>query len=236
MAPSPTPAPSQPAAFTIPSWEPWPAEVPGAPARVVYKQPGAAPPVVALTIDDGLDPETCRRMFDYLRAERIPATFFPTLVGVNHDRVLWREIAAAGYPIGVHSLTHRNLVTIEDVSVKRQLAGSKRRIERIVKEPLLPVFRPPYGSWDARILAIAGELGLHTMALWGPSAGDGSTGLLDPLRLARNASQGHRGAIVLMHCNAPVSADALPLVVAAYRARGYGFVTLPQLLKPPTGG
>ncbi len=191
--------------------------------------------MVALTIDDGLHPETCRRMFEYLQAARIPATFFPTLVGVNNDRALWREIAAAGHPIGVHTLTHRDLVAIEDVSVKRQLAGSKRRIERIVKAPLLPVFRPPYGSWDARVLRIAGVLGLHTMALWGPSAGDGSTGALDPARLARNASQGHRGAIVLMHCNNPASADALPLIVAAYRARGYGFVTLPELLKPLPG-
>jgi len=170
-------------------------------------------------------------MFDYLRAERVPATFFPTLVAVHNDRVLWREIAAAGFPIGVHTLTHPDLTTLADVSVKRQLGGSKRRIENILKATLLPVFRPPYGAWDARVIALAGQIGLHTMVLWGPSAGDSGFGSPDPARLAQNAAQGHRGTIVLMHCNSPVSADALPLIVEAYRARGYGFVTIPQLLK-----
>jgi len=38
------------------------------------------------------------------------------------------------------------------------------RIEKIIGRSMLPVWRPPYGSYDGRDLQIAGELGLHGAA------------------------------------------------------------------------
>lgn len=224
--PTTSPGPS----FVIPDLGPWPARVPDAPAKVAWRGPREN--IIALTIDDGNDPETCRREFDYLRANHIKATFFPTWVGVHKDKALWREIADAGYPIGDHTLTHRDLTEpgIADHSIIRQLAGSRSKIEKVIGHPMLPVFRPTFGAFDDRVLAIAGSLDFHTAVMWGSSAGDSGPNST-PKGMTRAALQGGRGDIILMHCNHAVSADILPAIVQGYLDRGWTFVTIPELLR-----
>jgi peptidoglycan/xylan/chitin deacetylase (PgdA/CDA1 family) len=227
LEPAPTPDPD----FIIPDWAPWPARDPGAPSVIVSE--GPSKPIIALTIDDGNFPDGCRQEFGYLSANHIPATFFPDWVGVNKNPHLWREIAAAGYPIGNHTLTHLQLAgsDVHDHSVQRQLAVARKRIEAIIRRPMLPVWRPPYGAYDARDLRIAGELGLHTMVLW--SATDADSALNSkPAAMIRTALRARRGAILLTHCNSQTSADILPRIVQGLLARGYTFVTIPEMLRP----
>lgn len=218
--------------FILPEWEPWPARYPGNPSAIVSQGPSQKP-VIALTIDDGNFPDGCRQEFAYLSSNHIPATFFPDWVGVNKDPELWREIADAGYPIGNHTLTHVDLAKpgVEDHSVRRQLAAARERIAKIIGRSMLPVWRPPYGSFDARDLQIAGELGLHTMILW--SASDADSGLNSkPEGMIRAALRAQPGDILLTHCNTQTSADILPAIVQGLLAMGYTFVTIPDMLRP----
>jgi peptidoglycan/xylan/chitin deacetylase (PgdA/CDA1 family) len=218
-------------AFILPDWEPWLAQNPGAPSAIVSQGPSL--PIIALTIDDGNFPDGCRQEFAYLSANHIPATFFPDWVGVNRDPDLWREIAAAGYPIANHTLTHLDLAghDVEDHSVRRQLAEARQRIEKIIGRSMLPVWRPPYGSFDGRDLQIAGELGLHTMILW--SASDADSGPNSkPEGMIRAALRAQPGDILLTHCNTQTSAEILPAIVQGLLAKGYTFVTIPDMLRP----
>jgi len=228
---SPTPMLTPDPAFILPEWEPWLAQYPGAPSAVVSQGPRM--PIIALTIDDGNFPDGCRQEFAYLSANHIPATFFPDWVGVHKDPELWQEIAAAGYPIGNHTLTHLDLAghDVEDHSVRRQLAEARQRIEKIIGRTMLPVWRPPYGSFDGRDLQIGGELGLHTMILW--SASDADSGPNSkPEGMIRAALRAGPGDILLTHCNTQTSADILPAIVQGLLAQGYTFVTIPDMLRP----
>jgi peptidoglycan/xylan/chitin deacetylase (PgdA/CDA1 family) len=224
-----TPWPSGPP-FTLPDWQPWPALDVGGPAEVVNRGPHVN--AVAITIDDGNDPETCRRQFEFLRDNHLAATFFPTWVGVVKDKALWREIAAAGYPIGIHTLTHRDLTEpgISGHSIRRQLGGARTKIEAIIGRPMLPIFRPPYGHLDPQVLSIAGDLGLHTAVTWSVTAADSAPNS-KPEGMTATALAGGHGAIVLMHCNDPASADILPAIAQGYLERGWQLVTLPELLR-----
>jgi peptidoglycan/xylan/chitin deacetylase (PgdA/CDA1 family) len=49
----------------------------------------------------------------------------------------------------------------------------------------------------------------------------------------RAASRGENGSVVLGHCGSPIDVAALPAVIDACRARGFAFVTVPQLLNLP---
>jgi len=59
-----------------------------------------------------------------------------------------------------------------------------------------------------------------------------------------NASAGRPGSIVLLHAGPSVTPRILPALIAGYRARGFTFVTIPDLLGiantgvdlPPVGG
>jgi hypothetical protein len=47
--------------------------------------------------------------------------------------------------------------------------------------------------------------------------------------LVQNGLKGKDGDIVLMHANLPYTTEALPRIIAGYRARGFDFVTVGQL-------
>ena len=66
----------------------------------------AAGRVVALTFDDGPDPEITPRVLDLLRERGVRATFF--LVGAKAERhpELVRRIAAEGHDTGIHTWEH----------------------------------------------------------------------------------------------------------------------------------
>jgi hypothetical protein len=49
----------------------------------------------------------------------------------------------------------------------------------------------------------------------------------------RAASKGQNGSVILGHCGSAIDVAALPGVIAAYRARGFTFVTVPELLGMP---
>jgi hypothetical protein len=67
--------------------------------------------------------------------------------------------------------------------------------------------------------------------LWDVTSGDTSR---MPLRanvdyLVRSALRGKDGDVLLLHANLPYTTEALPRIIAGYRARGFDFVTVGQL-------
>ena len=99
-----------------------------------------------------------------------------------------------------------------------------------------PFFRPPYGAYTPTTVAAAGAAGYGAVVLWDVDPYDwqrpGVAAIVD-----RVVAPTRPGAIVLMH-TLPETAAALPTIIAELRARGYGFMTIPQLaaLGTPTPG
>ena len=74
------------------------------PTPFVVRRSGALPKQIALTFDDGPDPEWTPRILDILEREKAPATFF--IIGENavaHPGIL-RRIVADGYEVGQSQL------------------------------------------------------------------------------------------------------------------------------------
>ncbi len=98
------------------------------------------------------------------------------------------------------------------------------------------LFRPPYGSYDARTLEI-----LHAermlMVLWSIDPRDYAA--TAPRQIVAAALKAARsGAIVLLHDGPgarPKTLAAVRMLVPALRRRGYRLVSLPELLRddPP---
>jgi peptidoglycan/xylan/chitin deacetylase (PgdA/CDA1 family) len=78
---------------------------------------------------------------------------------------------------------------------------------------------------DAAVLAA----GYPTEVLWDTVAGDTASGTTDRRELA-NATAGRPGSIVLLHMGPSSTPRILAAVIASYRARGFTFVTIPELL------
>jgi len=202
------------------------------PARVVARAP-ATTPTIALTFDDGWQPERCAEILDTLEHFDVPATWFPNAVYMGAAPSLWRRIAER-YPIGNHTTHHVSLAGRSAHRIRTEIRSEERRIEKLIGRPLSKILRPPYGASDARVRRVAGRLGYEAIVLWDVSALDTSPRATER-GVARAALRGKPGSIVLMHCGPAVTPQVLPIVIARYACAGFRFATVEELLAGEPG-
>ncbi len=215
---------------------PTPAAIP--PARVIAS-PVAAPAivshgprderVVALTFDDGWNAGTLRRIYRILLREHVPATFFVTGIYVQRAPSLWRHIAASGFGLANHSYLHRDARRLSARRMARDLALTREVVEATTGRPMLAAFRPPYGYRTPTTDRRAAAAGFPAIVLWDVSGAD-TAHRPTVASVVRHASAGRPGSIILLHAGPRVTPRALPQIIARYRARGFRFVSLEELL------
>jgi peptidoglycan/xylan/chitin deacetylase (PgdA/CDA1 family) len=184
--------------------------------------------VVALTFDDGYSPVALRQILAILKRERVTATFFPYGWAVHQDPEGWHMVAAAGYPIGNHTLRHTILTTVTPDQVYEEMTRGRKTIDLYSGARSIDLMRPPGGAFNAPVAKAIKRAGYDTIVLWdvdtfdwqGPSAET----------IYQRAIKGTNGSIVLMHSGPLNTPKALPRIIANYRARGFSFVTVPALL------
>src|SRR5580700_427865 len=183
---------------------------------------------VALSFDDGPYPLT-PSFVRMLRANRAVATFF--MIGeqvTSRYRATLHEELRNGDALGDHTYTHPDLVTAGGVRGQLQRTiGAIRGLSGYTP----CVFRPPYGDYDSSVLRTAASLGLATI-LWEVDPSDYTLPGVAAIE-QRVLAQVRPGAIVLSHDGGGPRGQTLaayPDIIRALRARGYRFVTVPELL------
>ena len=193
--------------------------------------------VVALTFDAGANADAVPSILATLRRDGVPATFFLTGNFVRDFPAAARSIAAAGFRIGDHTISHPYLTRLGDAAVRQQILGGAQQIASVTGKNPAPLFRFPFGDTDARTIAIANQAGyvpvrwtVDTLG-WEGTAGKISAAVV----VSRVLAAARPGEIVLMHVGSnpddhtTFDAAALPQVISGLRARGYSFVTLDTL-------
>jgi peptidoglycan/xylan/chitin deacetylase (PgdA/CDA1 family) len=104
-------------------------------------------PGVALTFDDGPDPEFTPRVLDILDYYNVSATFF--LIGEKAKRYpdLVREILARGHKVGAHSQHHRLSWRMSPLSTWQEWQESIKTLESITGKEIQWI-RPPWGTFN----------------------------------------------------------------------------------------
>jgi len=187
---------------------------------------------VALTFDDGPNPDATPRILDTLAELGVKATFF--ILGRHAER--WPELVhrtvREGHQIGNHGYFHRKLHFKSPRYVRRDMLLGMRAIRRAgAASPAF--FRAPHGFRNPWVSAIAGSLGERTIG-WSLGVWDsdlpGVKAIVD-----RTVNGVKPGSIVLLHDGDGYNADgdrtqtaaSLPGIITGLRERGYEFVTLP---------
>jgi peptidoglycan/xylan/chitin deacetylase (PgdA/CDA1 family) len=194
----------------------------------------AGPKLIALTFDDGPYPVDTPALLAVLHAQGVPATFFVIARDAEQYPGLVRAIAADGDEIGNHTETHPNLDALDDAGVAHELTAAAGELRAYTSDPsIATMFRPPHGRFRPATLAVAQRLGYDTI-FWTDDPGDWrDVGV--PAILAHVARYATSPEILLLHSGRPKTVAALPEIVARYRAAGYTFVTVAEMLRrvPP---
>lgn len=186
-------------------------------------------PVVALTFDDGDSPSATSSILQTLRNADVPATFFPIASAMKAAPDVWRRVADAGYPIGNHTVTHPELTKLSGERLRYEIQEATQIITATSGRPPINVLRPPYGEWNSRVAAAAAAGGYSTLMLWDVDPRDWS-GVSAPTIVSRVLSHARDGSVILLHAGPYHTPQALPAIIAGLRQRGYGFVTVPELI------
>lgn len=193
---------------------------------------------VALTFDDGPNPEHTPKILDALDRAGVKATFFVIGKKAEAHPEIVRDIARRGHVIGSHSYAHSRLFSLLSLGAVRQ--DIKRSLEVLEKitgaRPTL--FRPPIGHTNPRIGKVVRELDL-TVVGWNVKALDG-LGASKPDRVASRVNRGlEDGAIVLLHDAAerddhtPASLEALPKILDNLSAKNLVGVPVTDFIETP---
>jgi peptidoglycan/xylan/chitin deacetylase (PgdA/CDA1 family) len=144
-----------------------------------------------------------------------------------------RSIAAGGHQLVNHSWNHQsftgystNTAPLTALQIGQDLAPTDRLIRQFTGAGTNGWFRPPYGERNTTEDAAAGAAGYRYELMWTVDS-LGWKGASIDIIVQRCLAAAGPGEIILMHVgSASTDAAALPAVIAALHARGYGFATV----------
>jgi len=209
---------------------------------------GYHPRSVAITFDDGPDPEWTPKILDVLQREHATATFF--LIGIQADRfgTITSRIYREGHEIGNHTFTHPDISNIShrymklEVNLTEQLFASRLGIRTILFRPPYSIDQEPDTEDQVRPLEVVQDMGYISVG----DKIDPNDWRDDPRRTAEQITASvleHSppcdpkdrlcGSILLLHDgggNRSETVRALPAIIDGLRAKGDRVVPLYDLL------
>lgn len=182
---------------------------------------------VALTFDDGPDPQRTPAVLDLLARQGVRATFFVVGARAEAHPELVRRMAAEGHVVGNHSYTHSWRFPLHSLGrTMEELRRTGEVLHRITgRQPRL--FRPPFGVTNPTIARAVRRLGLDPVG-WSIRSLD-TMGQSPERVAARILRRLHPGAVILLHDRCAGSERLVGLLVEGLRSRGLEPVTLPEL-------
>ncbi|MFL6442978.1 MAG: glycosyltransferase [Candidatus Sulfotelmatobacter sp.] len=203
---------------------------------------------VAITFDDGPDPQWTPKILDVLKQKKATATFF--LIGIQTDKFsgLAKRIYAEGHAIGNHTFTHPDVSGIStgymkvELNLTERLFASMMGIRATLMRPPYAIDEEPDTSDQVRPLEIPQEMGYITVG----NRIDPNDWSDNPRRSAEQISSyvlSHLppcklenlrcGNIILLHDgggNRAETVRALPMIIDGVRAKGYEIAPVYELL------
>jgi peptidoglycan/xylan/chitin deacetylase (PgdA/CDA1 family) len=193
---------------------------------------------VALTFDDGPDPEVTPRVLDLLDARGMRATFFCIAsLALRHPQ-LCRDIARRGHAVENHSSSHHPTFALRGMlGIRRELEAAQAILADLAGRPPA-FFRPPAGIRSPLLDPVLHRCGLRLVS-WTRRGYDTRRHGVEAVtaRLLRDLAAGdilllHDGHAARRAAGMPLVLEVLPRVLDALEARQLRAVTLRQAVEP----
>jgi peptidoglycan/xylan/chitin deacetylase (PgdA/CDA1 family) len=193
----------------------------------VERQPGR----VALTFDDGPDPQATPALLDLLRREGVSATFFCIGKNVAAHPQLAARIAAEGHLLGNHLYSHFWWTSFLR---RRGLVGEMMRTQQAIAAAagVTPRYlRPPVGLTNPHFAGALRETGL-TMVGWDVRTFDSARSTQTVLR--RISGKTRDGSIIVLHdggASPQILTEIVSAAITDLRSRGFSIERLDRMIE-----
>jgi peptidoglycan/xylan/chitin deacetylase (PgdA/CDA1 family) len=196
--------------------------------------------LVALTFDDGPTPEFSLKVLKILEDYGVRATFFVVGMEAEQHPDIIMYMDDAGHEIGNHTYSHPRLGDISEDQLVGEIEKTNDVIYKIIRK-YPKYFRAPGGRYDTSLrkkLQINGR----KLVNWSLNAKDYTSlspqfnemDFSDDLTqnlVKRVLSKVTNGDIILFHNGSGETIKALPTIIEELRRRGFGFVTISEMLE-----
>ena len=195
--------------------------------------------VIAITFDDGVDPNITPKVLDTLKRYNAKATFF--IIGskaVQYPELV-KRIVEEGHNIGNHSYYHRGVFPSQSNKlIFEEIEKCSKVLESITKERVR-FFRPPFGVTNPNVASPVKRLGLISIG-WSIRSLDTVKQPREVVAKRVNNKINKRlkkdinnrvisGEVVLLHDNREGAQVLLTLILENIKEKGLKAVTVSEL-------
>jgi peptidoglycan/xylan/chitin deacetylase (PgdA/CDA1 family) len=196
---------------------------------------------LALTFDDGPDPNYTPKLLDLLKEHGIQATFFVLGSKAERHPELIRRIYEEGHQIGIHNYTHFSNWLMTPWRVRKHHVDRSASIVEGITGVRPTYYRPPWGIINLFDYGLRKQ---YKIVIWSLMPHDWNSSVGTELLKRRLLEEVQDGSVVLLHDSGDtIGADedapsymleALTDVVGKYKELGYSFVRVDRLATPPS--
>lgn len=191
-------------------------------------------PIVALTIDDGPDPDTTSEILDRLRQYGAHATFFLIVSRISGNEELVHRMVEENHELANHLLTDQPSITLNLSDFEKQLLEADEVLSEFSE---IRWFRPGSGWYNTNMLSILQqhdyECALGSVYPFDPQLG--SSWFITRYVLWKVRP----GSIIVLHdfgTRGERTAVVLDTILPELTRRGYSVVTLSELVNSQSNG
>jgi peptidoglycan/xylan/chitin deacetylase (PgdA/CDA1 family) len=201
--------------------------------EVIFHGPRTAK-LIALTFDACSTKDRARydsALVNILVEKHVPATLFLGGKWMEERPAETRYLSSLPMmELANHTYSHPHLTRITDDSIRWQLLETNKIVTALTGKNF-HLFRAPFGELDARVVRVAAACGLRAVQ-YDLASGDPDKSFTRDRLAGYVIRAAQNGSIVVMHINGHGwhTAEALPVIIDALRARGFSFVTVSKLL------
>ncbi|MDR6342394.1 spore germination protein YaaH/cellulose synthase/poly-beta-1,6-N-acetylglucosamine synthase-like glycosyltransferase/peptidoglycan/xylan/chitin deacetylase (PgdA/CDA1 family) [Filimonas zeae] len=197
---------------------------------------------MVLTFDDGPDPVYTQQILDTLKKYKAPAAFFLVGLEAENNIPLVKRIFKEGHEIGNHTFTHPNMAKVSESRAFLEMDATRLLLECITGRSTI-LFRAPYNADSEpetieELIPVALSRTRNYLTIGESIDPNDWEATIDPTLNAdsifnRVVRFQDKGNVILLHdAGGPREAtvQALPRIIRYFRAKGYTFTTVADLL------
>jgi peptidoglycan/xylan/chitin deacetylase (PgdA/CDA1 family) len=191
--------------------------------------------LLALTVDDGVNTDVVRLYTQFAKDTGVRLTYFVNGIyeSWTANAALLRPLVESGQiQLGNHTWSHPDLTKVSKSRIVDELSHNDQFLKATYGIEAAPYFRPPYGSHNSRVDAVAAELGYTVPTMWSGSLAD-STVITEDYIIKMANRYFTPQTIVIGHLNHLPVTHVYPQLVDIIRARNLRTVTLNDVFLAP---